>query len=181
MRHVFVSGDLALDLAGTLKWRRTEPEELLGTVGDLQDWLVQADLVDDVPIPTAEDLVRVLLLREAVYAAASARLAATAIPREAVDHLNAVSGGPQVDHAIIDGTLRRTGDITAAVGTLARDATVTVAGPNARLLRECARPECTRVFVDLSRGARRRWCGMAECGSQQKMVAYRARMRGGLG
>ncbi len=181
MRHVFVSGDLALDLAGTLKWRHTEPEELLGSVGDLGDWLVQADLLDAVPTPTVKDLMHSLRLREAVYVAAAAQLGGAAIPQASVDHLNAVSGGPQVAHVIVDGALCRTGDVTAALGTLARGATVTVAGPDAHLLRECARPGCTRIFVDRSRGALRRWCGMAECGSQQKMAAYRARLRGGVG
>ncbi|GAB2965838.1 hypothetical protein LWP59_22755 [Amycolatopsis acidiphila] len=34
LSFVFVSGNLALDLAGTLKWRRDEPEELLTAPAD---------------------------------------------------------------------------------------------------------------------------------------------------
>nr|WP_281353719.1 CGNR zinc finger domain-containing protein [Phytoactinopolyspora mesophila] len=44
-------------------------------------------------------------------------------------------------------------------------------------LKECGRAGCTRVYLDRSRGARRTWCGMDECGNRVKAAAYRARMR----
>ncbi|MBF8191464.1 CGNR zinc finger domain-containing protein [Nonomuraea sp. K274] len=42
-------------------------------------------------------------------------------------------------------------------------------------VRECARPECTRIFVDRSRGGKRQWCGMEECGNRIKAANYRSR------
>nr|WP_272918512.1 CGNR zinc finger domain-containing protein [Nocardiopsis alba] len=44
-------------------------------------------------------------------------------------------------------------------------------------LKECGRPDCTRLYLDRSRGARRTWCGMDECGNRVKAAAYRARRR----
>ncbi|MFD0660841.1 CGNR zinc finger domain-containing protein [Thermocatellispora tengchongensis] len=42
-------------------------------------------------------------------------------------------------------------------------------------VRECAFPECTRVFIDRSRGGNRQWCGMEECGNRVKAANYRSR------
>jgi predicted RNA-binding Zn ribbon-like protein len=44
-------------------------------------------------------------------------------------------------------------------------------------VRECLNEECTRLFVDLSRSANRRWCGMAECGNRHKVANYRKRQQ----
>jgi predicted RNA-binding Zn ribbon-like protein len=51
-----------------------------------------------------------------------------------------------------------------------------VAGEWSRV-RACANPDCPRLFVDHSRGARRRWCAMAGCGNRAKVAALRARRR----
>jgi len=48
----------------------------------------------------------------------------------------------------------------AAVDLLAR-------APGLRML-ECQRERCTCVFIDHSRTANRRWCGMEECGNRVK-------------
>ncbi len=45
------------------------------------------------------------------------------------------------------------------------------------LLKECGNPECTRVYLDRSRGTRRQWCGMESCGKKFEAAAYRARRR----
>ena len=44
-----------------------------------------------------------------------------------------------------------------------------------RRVRQCADDACGWVFVDTSRGGRRRWCDMADCGNQAKVRRYRAR------
>jgi hypothetical protein len=45
------------------------------------------------------------------------------------------------------------------------------------LLKECDNPECTRTYIDRSRGMRRQWCGMDSCGNKIKAAAYRARKK----
>jgi predicted RNA-binding Zn ribbon-like protein len=45
------------------------------------------------------------------------------------------------------------------------------------LLRRCDDPKCTRLFIDRSRGGRRRWCDMKGCGDRAKAAAYRRRHR----
>ncbi|WP_350353316.1 CGNR zinc finger domain-containing protein [Microbacterium sp. A8/3-1] len=41
----------------------------------------------------------------------------------------------------------------------------------------CVGYDCSRVFIDISRNANRRWCGMRECGDKAKAKAYRARRK----
>jgi predicted RNA-binding Zn ribbon-like protein len=41
------------------------------------------------------------------------------------------------------------------------------------------RERCRMLFLDRSRGRRRRWCSMAECGNRAKVAAHRERARAG--
>jgi predicted RNA-binding Zn ribbon-like protein len=45
-------------------------------------------------------------------------------------------------------------------------------------LRRCAGEDCTRLFLDTSRGGRRRWCDMNHCGNIAKVRRFRARHPG---
>ena len=63
------------------------------------------------------------------------------------------------------------------MSSVARDAIDILTGPEVLLLKECANPGCTQVYVDHSRGARREWCAMDPCGNKIKAAAYRARKR----
>lgn len=42
-------------------------------------------------------------------------------------------------------------------------------------LRRCQAEECTRWFLDTSKGGQRRWCSMATCGNRAKAARYRER------
>jgi hypothetical protein len=65
------------------------------------------------------------------------------------------------------------------VGAIAADvacATVELLGDIGNLrIKECGDPECTRIFIDRSRGGNRHWCGMEECCNRVKAAAYRSR------
>jgi predicted RNA-binding Zn ribbon-like protein len=54
-------------------------------------------------------------------------------------------------------------------------------GDSKRLLRRCAGAEqgCAWLFVDHSRGARRRWCSMEVCGNRAKARAHYSRAQAG--
>ncbi|MFJ5036104.1 CGNR zinc finger domain-containing protein, partial [Streptomyces sp. NPDC088560] len=64
-----------------------------------------------------------------------------------------------------------------ALATVARQAVELLSGPDVPLMKECGNPECTRVYIDRSRGTRRQWCGMESCGNKIKAAAYRARKK----
>jgi predicted RNA-binding Zn ribbon-like protein len=81
---------------------------------------------------------------------------------------------PQLTEA---GDVRWTGGLEAVLAALARDALDLLDSPDLAAVRQCADDRCTRLFLDRSRGARRRWCGMKGCGDRAKAAAYRRRRR----
>ncbi|MFQ6397103.1 CGNR zinc finger domain-containing protein [Nocardia sp. KC 131] len=172
----FVSGNLALDFAGTVKARATTFDDHLCTPADLADWFVAADLLDGEPPCDAAILDRAVRLREAVYRLALA--AARDDPFTDADRgiVNELAVGELPWLALqSDATLIRTGTPDAAIAAVARAAVEMLGGPDRQLIKECGRPECTRLYIDTSRGKSRRWCDMTLCGNRAKSAAFRAR------
>jgi predicted RNA-binding Zn ribbon-like protein len=170
----FVSGDVALDFAGTLRNRRTRREELLRGPEDLARWLVLAGVLDHEPVVEAAQFAAAVELREAVYLLAQAKLAGRALPQAPLAAVNARAGQSGVVVRLAEsGALCRAGGALEALAAIAQDA-VRLLGSDA-LLRQCGADNCTRIFVDRSRRGDRRWCEMAGCGNRDKARAHRER------
>ncbi|GAA3187988.1 CGNR zinc finger domain-containing protein [Nonomuraea roseoviolacea] len=175
MSFVFVSGNLALDLAGTLKWRRSEPEELLEAPADLARWAVEAGVLTEAPALDTADVARVRALREAVYRLALHGMRGLAWPDDDLRLVNEETGGAPARMSLTPAGVVRTGGVEAVAAEVARAAVGLLGGAERSRVRECGRAACTRVFVDRSRAGNRQWCGMEECGNRVKAAAYRAR------
>lgn len=176
MGFAFVSGSVALDLAGTLKWRRSEPEELLAGPADLERWLDECpDLPGSLVVPL-DAFGAAVTLREAIYQLALDRLHERAFDRHSLDVINRAASVPGLTLQLSDAGTRRSGSMDSVLAEVARNAVAVLADRDGRL-KECGRPSCTRIYLDRSRGARRNWCGMDECGNRVKAAAYRARKR----
>ncbi|MBF6328907.1 CGNR zinc finger domain-containing protein [Nocardia transvalensis] len=172
----FVSGNLALDFAGTLHTRTTESRERLVTPQDLARWLVAAGLLDAEPDCDTTTLRRAVELREAAYRLASA--ARHGQPYDADDRAlinEFAAGDPPSVMLEADATVRRTGDVGAALAAIARAAVELLGGPDRTRIKECEQGVCTRLYVDTSRAGSRRWCDMTRCGNRAKSAAFRAR------
>lgn len=173
--HVFVSGRPSLNLLGTLKWRRDEPEELLTTPADVRDWFAASGPSWSVT-PTGDDVAAVREVREALYGVVTAIRAGHRPPRTAVTVLNDLAARPGAQLKLaVDGTVRRSATVEQALAEIVRDGLDLLAGDDSAKVRDCSNPRCTRLFVDTSRGGTRRWCGMTECGNAAKVAAFRAR------
>jgi predicted RNA-binding Zn ribbon-like protein len=176
--HVFVSGDPALDFIGTLKWRRSaDPEELLVDPGALDAWFVGSGTVTSPPNSSAEDLHAARALRESVYGLVAAALDGDPARADDVAAVNRAAASPPATTVLVDGRREASGTAAQALSSVARAAIEIVAGADRAELKECGRPACTRVYLDRSRGRRRAWCGMEECGNRVKAAAYRERRR----
>ncbi|MEU5882978.1 CGNR zinc finger domain-containing protein [Spirillospora sp. NPDC047279] len=188
MGFTFTSGDLALDFAGTVQHRRSDRRDLLTTPADLAAWTVEAGLLTTppgaAPPSTAvtglreADLDAAIRLREAVYRLAAARTGAGTGTGEADDRdlVNQhAAGAPVTVRLTPGGTVERTGDLAAALASLARAAVELLGGPAAADIKECGADPCTRLYLDSSRRRSRRWCDMRECGNRAKAAAFRAR------
>ncbi|MFJ6381230.1 CGNR zinc finger domain-containing protein [Kitasatospora sp. NPDC092039] len=176
MNHAFPCGTPALDFVGTLRARRNaEPLEKLATPALLDDWFVESGTLDAAPGANEAEVAIAVRLREAIYDLVAARLHGRPLPAEAVAEVNLHASGLPVTVRLAPEGVTLTGSVSQALATLARETVRLVGGEEAALLRECARPECTQVYLDRSRGHRREWCAMRTCGNRVKAANYRAR------
>jgi predicted RNA-binding Zn ribbon-like protein len=175
MPFTFVSGNLALDFAGTLLHRATAPEELLTSPPALGEWAAAAGLVDSPPGVSEAEFARALAVREAVYRLALASVTGGRRSQADIDVVNAAASGAPVTAVLTQAGVQRAGTAEAVVATIARAAVTLLGGADAARIRECGDPPCTRLFVDTSRARSRRWCDMAGCGNRAKVAEFRAR------
>ena len=145
--------------------------------GDLGKALHQSEVLSSMPAVTSEGLEDALRLQGAVErslraVAAFARIA----PRDAATLNSYASEEPPAVVLQPDETAVRvsTDPVRAALSAIARDAIETIARRR-RELRICADESCQRIFLDRSRGKRRRWCSMRTCGNRAKVTSFRRR------
>lgn len=184
MNHAFPCGTLALDFLGTLRARRNPvPAEKLGTPELLDSWFVESGMFDGAPGADEADLAEALKLRESVYSLVEARIAGRSLDVDGdgddVAVLNRHAARAPVVVQLGPSGVRHSGSAAQGLAAIAREAAEILGGPDAALLRECGRPECTQVYLDRSRGHRREWCAMRTCGNRVKVSAYRSRHRTG--
>lgn len=175
-----MSGSPALDLVGTVEFRRSTPVDLLGAPADLERWVGECDELPERVRADAASLEAALRLREAVYQLALDRMRNRRYAAASLAIVNGVAAGPVPAVELTDAGLRRSGDIDSTLAQVARSAIVVLADRHA-CLKECGRADCTRLYLDRSRGTRRAWCGMQSCGNRVKAAAYRARRQAAHG
>lgn len=181
----FDCGRICLDLmatGGTPAERLTGPEHLTA-------WLVGAGVVPHgVPLDgvdsgwvsrfcTLRDLLRRVVHDELRGWAADADLTLLNATAEA--------GEPPAVRAVraADGSLTCAfpgpPDCAGLLAAVARDAVVLLTDAVARgQLRQCEGESCSRVYLDTSRGRRRRWCSSEVCGNRERVARHRRRTTG---
>jgi predicted RNA-binding Zn ribbon-like protein len=177
----FVSGHCALDFTATFGDRHRDGVERLREPADLDRWLTAAGMSASTRADS-DDLDDARELREAID-----HLARAALRNEPVDDtdLDALNGWARTPRPApqLDRRLRRqwasARAINGALALIACEAVELLSGPDRLLIRECAAaPACSLLYLDRSRGRRRRWCEMERCGSRAKMTRYRTRRAG---
>jgi predicted RNA-binding Zn ribbon-like protein len=176
----FIGGHIALDLANTVFHRR-EPmpdNELLKSVRDVSSWCQSAGLISPSDARTlnshADDelVTAVHRVRDHVWAAFDAVSVGDAPPAKAMGSLlrQASRGTSAEIVSFTDARMTKLagnfGDpdaVASALAVLAVEALFVL--PTDRV-RSC--PRCGWLFVDGSKGGRRRWCSMSTCGNREK-------------
>jgi predicted RNA-binding Zn ribbon-like protein len=180
----FDCGHLCLDFLAT-----THPEEQLDSPGGLRTWITAAGLVPEgTPLDHIAPpwLIGFRELRGHIgqlvrgepdrkpdsrpFGISLARV--NELARAATPALRAVRTA--------DGTLARALDHTpecaALLALIARDTVELLTDPDAcASLRQCAGDNCPIVYVDTSRGRRRRWCSSEICGNRERVARHRRR------
>ncbi|MCA1217353.1 CGNR zinc finger domain-containing protein [Streptomyces sp. 8L] len=175
--HVFVCGHPALDFAATLRARRSTRFEVLVTPERLNAWYLESGLVDRITPGREGDVREAVAVREALYRLVTDRRLGEDFTPEALDVVNAAARRPPVTPQLTSHGRRTEATPGQALATVAGQAVELLSGPDVPLMKECGNPECTRVYIDRSRGMRRQWCGMESCGNKIKAAAYRARKK----
>ncbi|WP_329410474.1 ABATE domain-containing protein [Streptomyces sp. NBC_00704] len=186
----FDAGRICLDLLAT-----AHPCERLDSVGSLCAWIHGCGLVPpDTPLTRADAAWPPAFreLRRSVGQLVHGRLAQNGSPPHggvpahhdgALARVNeAARAAPPTPRAVRgeDGSLVRALDgapgCAALLAAVARDAVELLTDPVARTgLRQCAGDNCPLVYVDMSRGRRRRWCSSEVCGNRERVARHRRR------
>jgi predicted RNA-binding Zn ribbon-like protein len=174
----FVSGHRALDFLATFADRHRNGLERLRQPEDLDRWLRAADLPTSTPA-NARHLEDARSLREAINRLARAAMRGSAGDCNDIAELNQRATRPSLAPQL-DRNMHRhwhsPDPVAGAIALIAREAVELLSGPERKLIRECAAsPACSLLYLDRSRGRRRRWCEMQRCGSRAKMADYRQR------
>lgn len=177
LTHVFVCDHPALDFAATLRARRSTRFEMFAAPDRLDAWYLESGIVDAIAPSQQRDVHQAVEVREAVYSLVTARRSGEAYAPGALDLLNATARRPSAVPQLTAEGRHTVATPEEALSTVARQAVELLSGPDVPLLKECDNPECTRVYIDRSRGMRRQWCGMESCGNKIKAAAYRARKK----
>ncbi|MER6216394.1 MULTISPECIES: CGNR zinc finger domain-containing protein [unclassified Streptomyces] len=185
----FDSGRVCLDLLAT---RTPQGAEDIRDGDGLRLWLVGAGLVPDrTPLgrlgPDWAEAFR--LLRRDVDSLVRAELSGTGPQEDALSRVNAAAAGPPPGVCAVrdrEGHLVRElcGGVECAglLATVARDAVELLTDPgDLALLRTCGGDGCARLYLDTSRGHRRRWCSSEACGNRERVARHRRRVRGAVG
>ncbi|MCI3276378.1 ABATE domain-containing protein [Streptomyces cylindrosporus] len=180
----FDAGRICLDLLAT-----THPEERFDSVEVLGAWIVGAGLVPSGTPLTHVDpswLVGFRELRGHIGQLVRSGLAPTALRPSydiALARVNELARvAPPAPRAVRgeDGALVRElvgpPGCEELLGAIARDAVELLTDPVARAgLRQCEGDNCPIVYVDSSRGRRRRWCSSEVCGNRERVARHRRR------
>jgi predicted RNA-binding Zn ribbon-like protein len=179
----FIGGHPVLDLTNTV-FDRAHPapdNELLKAPSDVLSWCESVGLFERAPTlgaAAADDLTeQVRAVREhtwAVFDAVSRGRPAPALPVGALLERSGtgVSAGHlrgiDIDMEHLAADWEAPGAIATALALLAVHALFTLPADR---VRACGR--CGWLFLDSSRGGRRRWCSMSTCGNREKASRHR--------
>jgi predicted RNA-binding Zn ribbon-like protein len=179
----FIGGHPVLDLTNTVFNRAhpAEDNELLKAPSDVLTWCASVGLFEGAPSlaeASASGLVpEVRAVREQAWAVFNAVALGETVPSEPFGALLERAGVgvraghvPQIDAALdrIAADWRAPRTIPTVLSLLAVHALFTLP-PNR--IRACGR--CGWLFLDSSRGGRRRWCSMSTCGNREKASRHR--------
>ncbi|MEU3343477.1 ABATE domain-containing protein [Streptomyces sp. NPDC006700] len=178
----FDAGRVCLDLLST-----THPVERLDSLPPLRAWITGSGLVPPGCPPTHADASWLTAFRELrgdvaelVRGCLAAELRAHDLALARVNDIARTA--PPAPRAVRgeDGTLVRElagpPDCAALLAAVARDAVELLTDPEARAaLRQCEGDNCPIVYLDTSRGRRRRWCSSEVCGNRERVARHRRR------
>jgi predicted RNA-binding Zn ribbon-like protein len=176
-------GHPALELVNTIYGQVDGPVEfdVLAEPGDLVTLARRLDFAAAATPASAAALADARALRDALDPVLRARLAERPVPRRALDAVEAAARAALEAARLVPGGAAfawswPSDDTHTPVHRFAHAAVELLTDePELARLHQCA--ACRWLFLDHSRGAGRRWCSMADCGTEAKKRRYVQRRR----
>jgi predicted RNA-binding Zn ribbon-like protein len=177
----FVSGHVALDFCNTAGEHLADSfDEMLIDWETFVRWCVQAGIVAETSYASLArkriPIQPVIRLRECIYRAGLALARQESIPAgDLAEMVRTAKGDLPIVHAGPGGLhwqpkAEQCSEQLRAL--LAREALSLFCSPRAARIGICEGGACGWLFVDESRGKRRRWCDMKDCGSRAKARSF---------
>jgi predicted RNA-binding Zn ribbon-like protein len=178
--YVFLGNNAAIDFINTEIVSHGELVDLLQVDADLIRWAQAAGLAIE-PDLTAGDLAAAKRLRSALKDLFQASMDRRCAGRESVDTVNRHLAN-HAQHEVLQ-VSSNSGDfelvpdktassVAALLARLAHEGAALLASPHASRLKRCGNPDCVLIFLDTSRGQKRRWCSMDTCGNRAKVAKH---------
>jgi predicted RNA-binding Zn ribbon-like protein len=183
----FVGGDVVLDFVNTVTGRNGRPRDWIPSFGALADWAAAARLLPKgqcqslkrlsrhVSEDTSTALRTARKLREVLYRVLMRSIDGGSGGKEDLQYLHQIWCHALGRHSLrsVRGSvqpvlLQSSTDLEAIGSVLAVRAMDILRDLPVTRLRQCAGPNCAWLFIDSSKGGRRRWCDMATCGNDAK-------------
>jgi predicted RNA-binding Zn ribbon-like protein len=176
-----IGGHLALDFCNTAgEHLAPRPDELLRDWESFLRWASQVGLIGPESyfelLGHSESLVPIIQLREAVYRVGLAVAGVGRLSERDLAFIRAIANTPRPEIEFRNNAVRwRPAPHNAAAqlcAVLAGEALSLLCSRKAARIGICEGGQCGWLFVDESRGKRRRWCDMNDCGSRAKARRY---------
>jgi predicted RNA-binding Zn ribbon-like protein len=192
-----VGGNPALDFVNTVTGRDQSPRDWLDSYGRLVEWaalvrLFPKDALQRLareakrePAAAMRALGRAKTLREQLFKVFTNIICGRAPSKDALKLLREdwLAGISSLELRFEGGRVvknfRAEVDFESIARMVAYRAVEDVLTSPMERLRMCEGPNCSWLFLDSSKGGRRRWCDMAVCGNAAKSRRFYARTYGG--
>jgi len=183
---MLVGGNLALDFVNTIANRFTadRQRDLLGSPAEALSWLNEAGLLASGAGKslTRDRLQELRDIREELYGVLAAKLAGERLSANGLEHIQERFKALMTHRQLlvtgdnVAWTWRRTAPPLASVHfTILTAALDLLTSSDLSRVRRCEGDGCGWLFVDSSRGGRRKWCVMSDCGNRAKAKRHYAR------
>jgi len=174
---IFLANNPGVDFTNTKMICRGEVVDLLQTDIDLNKWAQKADLHTEGS--EGFHLKPALELRQALRDIFIQKIDNLTVQNKTLkiinQHLLNYSTPQVLEFKNNEYTLRlKYKNLTFSnfLGYLAHESAVLLASSQAKGLKRCNNPDCRLIFVDTSRGQKRRWCSMESCGNRAKAAKH---------
>jgi predicted RNA-binding Zn ribbon-like protein len=176
-----VGGHLALDFCNTVGEHLADrPDELLRDWESFLRWATQVALIGSESyielLRHPEPVAQITKLREVIYRVGLAIVGTRRVRARDIAFIREYASAPRPEIEFRKNRIKwrptpsHASDQFCAV--LASEALSLLCSPKALRIRICEGGQCGWLFLDESRGKKRRWCDMSDCGSRAKARRY---------